>query len=454
MKTAQTDETPPEADRPTVVLPALGQRRASAAYAAAGLETAPQPPGQRGTLPPVHTTVPKTGAENVMVVPSSPAPAPAREAPLQARPVPRMPQPETSAAPSPTEVPRFKRPDRVGQLSRNDATGLAFACIGAGWAGHDRSGLEAALHTDTCLRTPLRVTRGTKGPMADALADQGTFCDLKFFAEDAITGATAPKDICADTLGIDGAGSLESSGTVAARGSFMGVHGGFGWLGQPTGKPVRLRVMGDVWYCDGHARDAWVIRDTAGALAQIGGGTPEDWARQRITAAGAAESAIPVPLNPDSDIEGPYAGRGASSDHGDTLCDRLRGLMTGDLNLLARGDDPACSYVLPGNWRGLGKDSGALGFWAGLRSALPSAAFRIEHRAAAMRPNQAPVAAVRWSLYGRHDGPGRFGAASGVYVHVMGMTHVEFGPKGIRRDWTLIDDCAVWTQILLARGTD
>jgi hypothetical protein len=34
----------------------------------------------------------------------------------------------------------------------------------------------------------------------------------------------------------------------------------------------------------------------------------------------------------------------------------------------------------------------------------------------------------------------------------MGVSHVEFGPYGIRRDVTLFDEIAVWKQILLAMG--
>ena len=40
----------------------------------------------------------------------------------------------------------------------------------------------------------------------------------------------------------------------------------------------------------------------------------------------------------------------------------------------------------------------------------------------------------------------------------MGMTHAEFGPYGagggetIRREYTLIDETAIWKQILLHTG--
>ena len=59
---------------------------------------------------------------------------------------------------------------------------------------------------------------------------------------------------------------------------------------------------------------------------------------------------------------------------------------------------------------------------------------------------------MRWSLTGRHDGHGSFGAPTGAEVPVLGMTHAEFGPDGLRREWTLIDRPGVLAQILRKTG--
>ena len=68
-----------------------------------------------------------------------------------------------------------------------------------------------------------------------------------------------------------------------------------------------------------------------------------------------------------------------------------------------------------------------------------------------------PRAAIRWSLDGQHDGWGMFGCPTGARVHVMGMSHAEFGPfgkdgKGLRREFVLFDEVAIWKQILLHTG--
>mgnify|MGYP001552598803 FL=1 len=68
-----------------------------------------------------------------------------------------------------------------------------------------------------------------------------------------------------------------------------------------------------------------------------------------------------------------------------------------------------------------------------------------------------PRAAIRWSLDGVHDGWGTFGKPTGANVHVMGMCHAEFGPYGpdgvgLRREFALYDEIAIWKQILMQTG--
>jgi hypothetical protein len=63
-----------------------------------------------------------------------------------------------------------------------------------------------------------------------------------------------------------------------------------------------------------------------------------------------------------------------------------------------------------------------------------------------------PRAALRFSLTGTHDGWGSFGAPSGAPVHVMGIAHAEFGPRGLRREYVLFDETAIWMQILSHTG--
>ncbi|MEC8269312.1 MAG: nuclear transport factor 2 family protein, partial [Pseudomonadota bacterium] len=37
-------------------------------------------------------------------------------------------------------------------------------------------------------------------------------------------------------------------------------------------------------------------------------------------------------------------------------------------------------------------------------------------------------------------------------VYVMGVSHAEFGPRGLRREYVLFDETAIWKQIVMKTG--
>ena len=45
-----------------------------------------------------------------------------------------------------------------------------------------------------------------------------------------------------------------------------------------------------------------------------------------------------------------------------------------------------------------------------------------------------------------------FGVPSQAAVHVMAISHVEFGPRGIKNEWILFDETEIWKQILMKTG--
>ena len=83
---------------------------------------------------------------------------------------------------------------------------------------------------------------------------------------------------------------------------------------------------------------------------------------------------------------------------------------------------------------------------------VPNAKFTIHHQIGRDDPMMPPRAAIRWSLQGKHDGWGVFGTPTGADLFVLGISHAEFGPWGLRREYTLFDETSVWKQILLQTG--
>jgi hypothetical protein len=125
--------------------------------------------------------------------------------------------------------------------------------------------------------------------------------------------------------------------------------------------------------------------------------------------------------------------------------------MGAEMSAIATDYDRGCHLEYPGGITAHGR-APAERLWMGLRAALPAAEFTIHHQIGNEDPKMPPRAAVRWSLHGKHDGWGMFGAPTGAEVHVMGINHAELGPRGIRREYALFDETAVWKQIILQKG--
>jgi len=309
---------------------------------------------------------------------------------------------------------------------------LAAICLGDAALRGAVTSIGASCSPDVIFRWPSGAAEGAGAAMAEALSDLAAYPEATCLIEDVLHMAT-PASASDDGPGL----------YVAARATIVGRQDGPGPFGDGNGggAQVRIPAMAELWAQEGRIRDAWIVRDSAAALAAAEPVTARRWAEDQV-----ARALYTPPLTPDTDPEGPYAGRGARTGPAGPLADHVSLMMDGELAEAANGLDPACTLCLPGGAQAIGR-APAMAFWAGLRGALPGAAFRIEHAQGMPAGSDLPPrAALRWTLYGRHEGPGRFGAPSGGYLYVLGLTQAEFGPDGIRRLWTLIDDTAICLQ--------
>lgn len=291
------------------------------------------------------------------------------------------------------------------------------------------TGLETHCHPAALFRMPGGIGDGPGDAMQEILSTRAAFPDLKLFGEDVIWS------------GRPEVGMLGSIRMLAS-----GSHRGDGVFGRPTQRHLSCRAIGDCYAKDGRIVEAWLIRDTGDLLRQLGL-DPAEWVRSQMV----KDDAPSQVFRPELDVAGPYTGQGNDVEWGIGYADILQRIMAGQLSVIAEQYDRACHLVYPGGTLVNGT-SQAEAFWLGLRAAFPSAQFQIHHRIGMEEPLMPPRAAVRWSLSGCHDGWGAFGKPSGADVHIMGMTHAEFGPWGLRREWTMFDEAAIWAQIIPVRG--
>ena len=215
-----------------------------------------------------------------------------------------------------------------------------------------------------------------------------------------------------------------------------------GVFGPTTGIKVIFRTIADTFCHGNRVWDEWLIRDN-GAIATQLGQTAQDAAQALIDSGDLA-----FPLTPKTDILGPYTGAGNNNEWGQKHAEILQKIMLTEFGVIEDAYDRACHLAYPCDVEAHGIDA-VKEFFIGLRSAFPYANFKIEHQIGRHDAMFSPRSAIRWSLTGKHEGYGRYGPPTGAEVHVMGVSHVEFGPWGLRRETTLIDDIAIWKQILL-----
>jgi predicted ester cyclase len=297
----------------------------------------------------------------------------------------------------------------------------------------ERRGLAARMqeymHPEVIERSAQGILYGEGALTAAVLSTLVAFPDLELLAEDVIWSGAPER------------GMLGSQRTVA-----RGRHLGEGIYGAPTGKAFSYRIMSDSFAKANRVSDIWRVPDSAALLAQLGLDV-RDWARERM----ALLEPSAAPLRPEVDAIGPYTGRGNDNQWGVAFATILDRIMAGELSVIAEQYDRACQMAYPGGLEAHGRAQ-ADRFWLGLRASFPSARFQVHHRIGREDPMLPPRAALRWSLTGRHDGWGAFGRPTGAEVHVMGISHAEFGPGGLRREWTLFDAAAIWMQIAMAEG--
>lgn len=299
------------------------------------------------------------------------------------------------------------------------------------WEGRDIASLHQAYGKTMVARSTLGVMVGAQEVIHDTLASQAAFPDRQCLGDEVIWS------------GNEADGYLSSH-----RSMIVGTHTGHGVFGAPTGKVVAARCIADCYVKDDVIDDEWLCYDMADMVQQLGH-SPESWARQSIAREGGAEKAR-RPFAPALDLPGPYKGRGNDSPVGHRLAAILNRMMSMDFSVVRETYDRAAHIWHPGGATGWGVPY-AEAQWLQFRTAFPDATFAIDHQIGRSDPGQPDRAAIRWSLTGTHSGFGTYGAPTGVPVHVMGFTHAEFGPWGLKREFSLWDPVSIWKQILLER---
>ncbi len=278
-------------------------------------------------------------------------------------------------------------------------------------------------YADPCVvETPMSVSTAREDVVTGTRATLAQFPDRQLLAEDII--------ISGDAIG----GYLSSHRIISPM-----THTGDGNFGRATGKPIHVRTIADCVCKDNLIIHEWLVRDQAAIAVALGiplRALAQSWLDQRggwnKPVAAPAPAFYRSAISPDEPAQ--------------RYANAIRNFTAGRINTADTYDD-AAHHLGPGNTTRYGHAQiGA--YWQTLFSTFAAEDFEIEHLAIMREGGRATRAALRWRAQTRHLGDGEFGSASGKSVEIMGINHVEFWRGKVIREWVLVDEVALWMQVL------
>ena len=297
------------------------------------------------------------------------------------------------------------------------------------WEGRRIDDIHA-YYSDPCIvETPMSVSTAVADVISGTRATLAMFPDRRLLAEDVIQS------------GDDRGGFLSSHRIISPM-----THLGDGSFGRATGARVHARTIADCVCKDNRIIHEWLVRDQAAIALQIGT-TPRALAQQWLDQRGGWNKPVagPAPAGYVSHVSAePMAQKHAQG---------LEALLRRNGDAAALYDD-AAHLIGPGERSCYGHAEIA-DFWQGLASSFRVTQFAVEHlvlqrdMASSGRPDRI---ALRFRAQTVHEPltleAQRFGKGTGRPVEMLGIVHAELFRGRVLRQWVLLDEVALWMQIL------
>jgi predicted ester cyclase len=278
-------------------------------------------------------------------------------------------------------------------------------------------------YSDPCVvETPSSVTTSVADVVAGTKATLAQFPDRRLLAEDIIQSGDAEL------------GFLSSHRIISTM-----THLGDGNFGKATGRKIHVRTIADCVCKDNRIIHEWLVRDQAAIALQVGV-TPRELAQRWLDERGGWHKPVA------GDAPAGYVSYISSDEIAQHYASAIRDFANGKATPSKTYDD-AVHHLGPGGETRYGQDD-VSAYWRELFAALEVQSFDIEHLAMQQGGGRADRVAFRWRAKALHNSNGRYGNATGKHVEIMGINHAEFFNGRVLREWVLIDDIALWMQVL------
>ena len=286
-------------------------------------------------------------------------------------------------------------------------------------------------YSDPCIvETPLGVSTTVAEVIAGTEATLKMFPDRRLLAEDIIVS------------GDDQHGYLSSHRIISPM-----THVGDGSFGPATGKRIHARTIADCVCKDNRIIHEWLVRDHA-AIAYAIGSTPQALAARWLSERGSCWHK-PMAGNAPEGYKSHISGAPLASQYASTI--QALAVRSADATHLIEIYDEAVHQIAPGETHHYGRAE-LHGYWRSLFAAFDVENFVVEHLAENVSVGRGARIAFRWRAHASHAALGEFGQGFGDAterrVEIMGINHIDIADGKIVREWVLIDEVALWMQLL------
>lgn len=290
-------------------------------------------------------------------------------------------------------------------------------------------------YSDPCVvETPSSVSTSVQAVIEGTHATLAMFADRRLLAEDVIQSGDAE------------GGFLSSHRIISPM-----THTSDGLFGKATGRKLQVRTIADCVCKDNRITHEWLVRDQAAIALQIGT-TPQALAQQWLNARGSFNKPIAGPA------PGYYQSHISNSSLAQGYAQAIEAFSAGQSPTALAYDDAVHHIGHGGVTRYGHAQVGA--YWTDLFSALKPHAFTVEHLALQHGGGRADRVALRWRAQcsavsdafsasrAINDCSSSYKFKSTSEIELMGINHVEFYQGRVIREYVLIDEVALWMQIL------
>lgn len=284
-------------------------------------------------------------------------------------------------------------------------------------------------YSDPCVvETPAAVTTSIEDVINGTRATLAVFPDRRLLAEDIIQSG--------DAIG----GFLSSHRIISTM-----THQGDGSFGAPSNQHIHVRTIADCVCKNNRIIHEWLVRDQS-AIARHIGIAPRVLAQRWLDERAGWDKPLAPPSPPGyvSHISDDPAARA----YADVLAAfAARKCQPQDVECAY---DDAVHHLGPGGVTRYGHQEVAQ-YWRELFACFVVHTFVVEHLVVQRGGDRPERIALRWRAQTTHQSSGvtaPFGTATGRAVEIMGINHVECWRGRVLREWVLVDEIALWMQVL------